>query len=214
MAVFYQVISEIKRGTFTCAVATAAYRSGSNLTLELFDKNQSKIVSYSFDYSKKTGIVFSAIIAPAHTPKCLFDRQILWQTVEDRETKYNSYLATEFTIALPEELTTEQNIELIKEFAQTSFVERGMIADVNFHNEHQNNPHLHIMCPTRVIGGKDRGGKLLTKEKGWNTKATINAIKQEQAQIINKYLKKYGHESRISELPDNVARFDCLRPWL
>lgn len=214
MAVFFQLVSEIRRGTFTCAVATAAYRSGSKLSLEVFDKTLSRYVSYSFDYSQKKGIAFSTIMAPAYAPEWVFDRQILWQTVENRETKYNAHLATEFTIALPEELTPEQNIELVKEFAQTSFVGRGMIADINFHNDHGNNPHLHIMCPTRLIQERDKGGKLLAKQRSWNSKATIKSIKQDQARIINKFLKQHGHSSNVSEIPDNVPRFDCLRPWL
>jgi ATP-dependent exoDNAse (exonuclease V) alpha subunit len=214
MAVFYQVVSEIKRGTFTCAVATAAYRSGSNLNLKLFDKDQSKKVVYNFDYSKKTGIAFSTILAPAYAPEWAHNRQILWQTVEDSETEEDAHLATELTIALPEELATEQNIDLIKEFAQSSFVSRGMIVDINFHNDHQNNPHLHVMFPTRLIEDKNKNGKFLEKEKSWTSQEIINLLKREQAQIINKYLEKYGHSSRVSESPGQRNRFDNLRPWL
>ena len=35
MAVFYQLVSDIMRGTYTCAMATAAYRSGTNLELKV-----------------------------------------------------------------------------------------------------------------------------------------------------------------------------------
>jgi ATP-dependent exoDNAse (exonuclease V) alpha subunit len=214
MAVFFQLVSEIKRGTFTCTVATAAYRSGSKLVLNVLDAKTQIKVSHTFDYSQKKGIAFSKIMAPTDAPEWISDRQILWQAVEDHDEKYNAHLATEFTIALPEELTTEQNIELITEYVQTSFVDRGMIADVNYHNDHNNNPHLHIMCPTRPVHFKKSQPGFLDKEKSWSSKRIRRLLRQEQAQIINKYLKKYGHSSYVSDKPDKIDRFDCLRPWL
>jgi ATP-dependent exoDNAse (exonuclease V) alpha subunit len=215
MAVFYQLVSDIKRGTFTCAMATAAYRSGSHLQLEAVDPHKKVLARYSFDYSKKVGIALSAIMAPENAPDWIFDRQTLWQTVENQENKFNSHLAREYTIALPEELTPEQNIKLVTEFVKTSFVSRDMVADVNFHNDHSNNPHLHIMCPTRSLG-KDRNNKMgfSMKRRDWHTKSVMNSIRQEQANVINKYLAQCGHESRVSHIPDKVSRFDCLRPWL
>jgi ATP-dependent exoDNAse (exonuclease V) alpha subunit len=215
MAVFYQIVSDITRGTFTCAMATAAYRSGSNLKLEIFDKQKKTQINHNFDYSKKLGIAFSKIMAPANAPDWVFDRQILWQTIENLENKFNSHLAREYIIALPEELTPEQNIKLVKEFVKTSFVSRDMVADVNFHNDHQNNPHLHIMCPIRSLEKIENNNIVfLKKRRDWNTKSVINSIRQEQANIINKHLKQCGHDSKVSHIPDGVSRFDCLRPWL
>ena len=111
--------------------------------------------------------------------------------------------------------TPDQNIELIKEFVNSSFVSRGMIADVNFHNDHQNNPHLHIMCPTRtlsIIRGNEYG--FTKKRKDWGNKEVANLIRQEQADFINNYLEKYGYDSRVSHMPDTTNRYQCLRPWL
>jgi ATP-dependent exoDNAse (exonuclease V) alpha subunit len=215
MAVFYQLISDITRGTFTCAMATAAYRSGSLLKLETLDSEKKEKITHSFDYSKKHGIAFSEIMAPPHAPLWVFDRQNLWQTIENLEKEFDAHLAREYTIALPEELTPEQNIQLVTEFVQTSFVSRGMVADVNFHNDHQNNPHLHIMCPTRSLEELENNNVVfLKKRKDWHTKSLASSIRQEQATIMNKHLKENGHDSRISHIPDAVSRLDCLRPWL
>lgn len=215
MAVFYQLLSRITRGTFTCAIATAAYRSGSNLKITIVDKKSQTHTEHQFDYSKKSGIVYSTILAPSSSPDWVFDRQKLWMAVEDREKKYNALLAREYTVALPEELTPEQNIELINEFTNASFISRGMIADINFHNEHHNNPHLHIMCPTRPLSIIHRNKYNFShKRKDWGSKEVINLIRQEQAHFINKYLEKYGHGARVSHIPDRMNRFECLRPWL
>lgn len=216
MAVFYQLVSDITRGTFTCAMATAAYRSGSNLQLKVFEAQKKAQVTYSFDYSKKLGIAYSTIMAPPNAPDWVFDRQLLWQAIEDLESKFNAHLAREYTIALPEELTAEQNIKLVDDFVRTSFVSRGMVADINFHNDHQNNPHLHIMCPTRALGKTTNQNLVafLEKKRDWHTKTIINSIRQEQALVINKHLAQHGYDSRISHISDKVARFNCLRPWL
>ena len=214
MAIFYQTASTITRGTFTCAVATAAYRSGTLLKLNTLDRNQGKRVEHSFDYSTKPGIAFSSILAPAHAPEWVYDRQKLWQTIEDIDSKFNASLAREYTIALPEELTADQNIELVKDFVKNSFVARGMVADVNFHNDHSNNPHLHIMCPTRMLDvtGKKQG--FSTKIKEWGSTSMAKTIRKEQADVINKYLKKYGHSSRVSDVPCSGVNISSLRPWL
>ena len=77
--------------------------------------------------------------------------EYLWQLVEDFEDSPNSELACESVFAIPEELLLEQNIQFIKEFVIESYVEKGMIADVNILNDHANNPHVHIMSPLKFI---------------------------------------------------------------
>ena len=45
----------------------------------------------------------------------------------------NAQTARRFIIALPKELTLEQNIELIRQYCQITFVDKGMIADIAIH---------------------------------------------------------------------------------
>ena len=52
-----------------------------------------------------------------------------WNAVDAAEDKSTSQTARCIIMALPKELTQEQNIELIRNYCQTSFVDRGMIAE-------------------------------------------------------------------------------------
>jgi hypothetical protein len=54
MAIFHHLFSKIIRGGHTCAVATAAYRSGSLLKLKTKFTANYKEQELSFDFSKKT----------------------------------------------------------------------------------------------------------------------------------------------------------------
>ena len=54
-------------------------------------------------------------------------------------------------LALPAELTHEQNIALIRRFVQETFVDKGMCADVAFHDKGDGNPHVHIMLTMRAL---------------------------------------------------------------
>lgn len=49
----------------------------------------------------------------------------------DTGNRIDSRLAREHTIALPIELTSEQNKELVEDFIKSSLVARGMVADYN-----------------------------------------------------------------------------------
>lgn len=121
----------------------------------------------------------------------------------------------EFILSLPEELSAEQNIDLINEFVNESIVSRGMIADANFHNDHANNVHLHIMCPIYFYKEKNTGEMGFADSiEDMLTPDVLEKIREEQAFFINKHLKQNGFDEKVSHLPDPTPRFSCLRPWL
>ena len=80
------------------------------------------------------------------------------------EKGQDAQTARRFIIALPKELTIEQNIELIRNYCQTTFVDKGMIADiaVHFNDEDPPNPHAHILLTMRSM---DEHGKWQVKSK-------------------------------------------------
>jgi hypothetical protein len=71
-------------------------------------------------------------------------------------------------VALPNELTLEQQIELVRDFIRENFVDKGMIADFSVHSGHihdkkdetypfqdlairKENPHAHIQLTARPL---------------------------------------------------------------
>ena len=85
------------------------------------------------------------------------DRETLWNEVEQIEKSKRAQLAYSFDIALQNELTLDENIELAREFCMEQFVARGMIVDLAVHegkskNEDEpDNPHFHVLAPIRAF---------------------------------------------------------------
>lgn len=98
---FHFSISMISRGKSKSAVARAAYISCEKLTNE-WD-------GVTHDYHNKKGLLHSEIFLPENAPKEFLDRSTLWNSVELNEKVSNVQLARNFIIALPKELSVEEN---------------------------------------------------------------------------------------------------------
>ena len=184
MAIYHLSVKIISRGQGRSCVAAAAYRAGEKLR----DERQ----GLNHDYTKKHGVE-SEIIAPANTPSWVNDREKLWNEVDRAETRCNSRTAREINIALPLELSKEQQKELIREYVKESFVDKGMVADVCFHFNDENNPHCHVMLTTREI---DKEG-FNKKNRDWDKKEKVEEWREQWANHSNKALDKAGCEERI-----------------
>lgn len=147
MALYHFSATQIKRSAGQSAIASAAYRAGEKLFSTYYNELS--------DYTNKSGVVHSEIFLPVHAPPEYCDRATLWNAVEHFEKHPQAQLAYSFDIALPNELTMDENIELARTFVQNCFVDRGMIADFAVHApEKENgiqNPHFHVMTTMRPL---------------------------------------------------------------
>ena len=132
----------ISRGKGQSSVASAAYRSASRLV----DERTGEI----HDYTRKQGVIHSEVLTPANTPEWMADRTQLWNAVEAVETRKNSQLAREIQLSLPHELTHDQRRELVRDFVQEQFVDRGMSADINIHLPDRSPPKCFLPTETKV----------------------------------------------------------------
>ena len=213
---FHFNISMISRGKSKSAVASAAYISCEKI------KNEWDGVTH--DYHNKKGLLHSEIFLLENIPKEFQNRSFLWNSVELNEKASNAQLARNFIIALPKELSFEENKKLITEFIQENFVSKGMIADLAIHdesNEGNNNIHAHIMTTLRPINEKgqwqakskkeyildDEGNKILNKNgkpktrkvelTDWNNKGNAEKWRESFAEICNIYLERNNLEKRV-----------------
>jgi ATP-dependent exoDNAse (exonuclease V) alpha subunit len=207
-----KIISRGKGGK--SAVAAAAYRAGEKI------KNERDGMIH--DYTRKTGIVHTEILLPQYSPPEYADRAVLWNAVEHIENRSNSQLAREIEIALPIELSTEQNIALTREYVRRQFVDNGMCADLCVHDKGDGNPHAHIMLTMRPFnedctwGDKQKkvyildnnGNKIYDKAKkqykcnkaqttDWNEQDKAEEWRKAWAEIQNAALKENGHKARV-----------------
>ncbi|MCX7122744.1 MAG: Ti-type conjugative transfer relaxase TraA [Gammaproteobacteria bacterium] len=127
------------------AVQAAAYRSASIL----FDDR----TGMTFDYRDKPNVAHSEILLPAGADAAFADRQFLWNEVERVEIRRDAQVAKDYILALPKELTLEQNIALARQFAHDHFVSKGIPVDLNIHVE-DGNIHAHLLTTTRRLVGK------------------------------------------------------------
>lgn len=166
---FHFSISMISRGKGKSAVASAAYISCQKLIND-WD-------GITHDYQHKKGLLHEEIMLPNHVPKELKDRETLWNSVELNEKAINAQLARNFIIALPKELSLEENKKLIKDFIQENFTSKGMIVDLAIHDESSegnNNIHAHIMTTVRPINDKGE----------WQAKSKKEYVLNEQGEQV------------------------------
>ena len=148
MAIYHLEAKVVGRGAGRAAVAASAYLSCSRLYND-YDGIQ-------HDYTKKQGLVWQEVFLPEYAPQEWQDREKLWNAVEEVETAKDSRLAREFVVALPIELSREQQIELLQDFIREQFVSDGMCADAAIHDTDGHNPHAHILLTVRPL---DERGK-------------------------------------------------------
>ncbi|EOC4586237.1 MobQ family relaxase [Enterococcus faecalis] len=196
-------------------IAMAAYRSGERLYSELYEKE-----NY---YGHRSVKPDAFILKPDYVPEEFDNREYLWNKMELAETSSNAQLCREVNIALPVELSNEDQKELVTKYVQKMFVSKGMIADVAIHRDDSNNPHVHIMLTMRKVDEKgqilnkrkrvpvlDEHGKQVYNEKGqretvsirttdWDKKELLLEAREEWANITNKLLRERGINEQITD---------------
>ena len=213
IAIYHCSIKIVSRGKGKSAVAAAAYRSGEKLTNE-WD-------GLTHDYTKKGGVVHSEILLPAHAPPAFSDRSTLWNSVELSEKSNNAQLAREVEIALPVELSREEQTRLVREYCSSQFVSKGMIADFNLHDTGGGNPHAHILLTMRPLDEKgawlpkskkeyvlDENGEKIRLPSGryktrkvdlvdWNDRENAEVWRRAWADLANEFLERNNRPERI-----------------
>ena len=161
MAIFHLSIKIVSRSSGKGAVAAAAYRAGVKL--------EEKETGYTHDYTRKSSVIYSEIFLPANAPQEYQNREILWNEVQKVEKKSDAQLAREIEVALPVELSREDQITLLRNYIAENFTSAGMCADMAIHEKHvdgktvlHQNPHAHILLTTR---GFKEDGSWAPKEK-------------------------------------------------
>lgn len=205
MAIFHFSGQVISRSQGRNAVAAASYRSAE----KMFDERNGKTQDFT---KKEQDILYKEVLLPKDAPEWMKDRNKLWNEVEKGEKRKDAQLAREFNIALPKELTKEQNIELAKEFVQKEFVAKGMVADLCIHRGHnsgEEQPHIHVMLTMREITKDGNGfGK---KVREWNGREQLEHQREAWAECANKHLAINGHDIRIDHR-SNAERGIDLEP--
>lgn len=192
----------ISRSQGRSATAAIAYR--------VAERIEDRRTGLTFDYAARGGVDHTETLAPDHAPDWVYDRSELWNRVEEAETRKNSQVAREVRVALPAELTHAQRVELVRDFAQEQFVDRGMIADIALHapgrDGDDRNHHAHILLTTREIGPEG----FTTKNRDWNKVEVLEGWREAWARDSNAALERAGIEDRVDHRTLEAQRDEAL----
>jgi len=189
MAIYHFSAKVISRATGASAIASAAYRSAS----ELYDERLGR----HHDFSNKAGVINSEVMLPQGAPERLNDRMILWNEVEAGEKRKDAQLAREVEFSIPREMNEQQGVQLARDFVQKQFVDRGMVADLNVHWDKAKDgtpkPHAHVMLAMRDVGPEGFG----TKNRDWNSTELLKDWREAWSAHVNERMADLGIEGRI-----------------
>ncbi|MBB3458823.1 Ti-type conjugative transfer relaxase TraA [Rhizobium sp. BK313] len=160
MAVPHFSVSIVSRGSGRSAVLSAAYRHCARMEYAREAR--------TIDYTAKQGLAHEEFAVPDDAPAWLRTMiagrsvagasEAFWNRVETSEKRADAQLARDVTIALPAELSAEQNIALMRDFVSRYVTAKGMVADWVYHDA-PGNPHVHLMTTLRPLTEDGFGAK-------------------------------------------------------
>ena len=189
MAIYHFSAKVVSRANGSSAVASAAYRSASELHDDRLNRDH--------DFSNKAGVIHSEVMLPQGAPERLNDRTTLWNEVEAGEKRKDAQLAREVEFSIPREMNEKQGVALARDFVKEQFVKRGMVADLNVHWDKAKDgtpkPHAHVMMTMRDVGPEGFG----KKNRDWNSTELLKDWREAWSAHVNERMAELGLEGRI-----------------
>lgn len=202
------------------AVAAIAYRTASIVT----DNRTGEV----HDYRRKRRVGHSEIILPAGAPAWATHREALWNAAEAAEPRKDARLANEFIVCLPYGLTCEQEIELVRDLAQSITDRHGVAVEFAIHEDNRRRwdgtdkgirgRHAHLLMTTRALTG-DGLSKAKAREFTDHTLGpqTLRYWRERWAIIGNKHLERadlderWDHRTLKAQHDEALERGDLAR---
>lgn len=189
----------MKRSEGMTSVAKAAYHARTRITDDR--------IGETYNFSHRTDLHGHIILAPVSAPAHIIESSsALWNEVERVERQNNGQTARYFDVAIPVELNNDDKKKLVAEYCQKNFVDKGMIADIAFHDLDSNNPHAHVMLTLKTIDPEGFG----KKDRSWNDKKIMIQWRESWATMSNSYLEAAGCEERIDHRSLRTQCADAL----
>jgi len=191
---FHLSVKMVQRSRGRSATAAIAYRAGVEITDER--------TGLRFNYTRKTGISFSEIVLPKGAPEEYRDRSMLWNSVEQAETRKNSAVAREFELALPHDLPRQVREQLASDITHYIVGRFGVPAEANCHDPHprksdedkhsSQNFHVHILTGTRKLTAEGFTDKVRELDSAKTGSFIIEAVRERWASMVNTAYATYN----------------------
>lgn len=199
MAIFHLEFKIVKRSEGMSSCRKAAYHARCRIT----DDRTGNI----YDFSHRSDLFHHQILAPVSAPSHIIESSTaLWNEVERVERQKDGQTARYFDVAIPCELSNEEKIKLVLDYCQKNFVDKGMIADIAFHDLDSQNPHAHVMLTLKPITAEGFG----KKDRSWNDKKNVIKWRESWATFANSYLAAAGSDARIDHRSIKIQHDEAL----
>lgn len=152
-------------------------------------------------YDRRHDVLFYKIFQPNNVPPDFHNPQTLCDEIERAERRYDARTAREFEGSLPNELPTHELISIVSDFIERNFLERGLCAIAAIHEGRnktapsRNNPHVHIIVPTRTVGPD---GFCPKKYQEHDRRMYINIWREQWAFVQNQAYERNGLGMRVN----------------
>jgi ATP-dependent exoDNAse (exonuclease V) alpha subunit len=161
MALYFLNMKTFGRSDGGSAPSAAAYRSGERIRDERTGR--------TYDHTDRQDVMHKEILLPPRFTGAdmswATDRSTLWNAAEAAESRKNARVAREYLIAVPEELSHPQRVDVVRGFAQELAERYGFAVDVavhaprNFQGSDPRNFHAHLLATTREVSSEGLGRK-------------------------------------------------------
>lgn len=192
MANYHLEIRVISRKKGLSVTSQASYISGHELS------DSRTAVTY---HRERNDVSYCRIFHPAIAPSSFDDLQQLCNQIEAAEIRKDARTAREFIGSLPNELSLHQMVHIVCDFVENNFVNQGLCAIVAIHSglnkdePSRNNPHVHIIVPTRTV---DSAGFSKKKDREHDNRKYIAIWREQWAMVQNRAYERNGLDIRIS----------------
>lgn len=160
------------------------------------------------DYTKKKGVLSSAIVLPENAPDRLRDPAVLWAEVDQMAKRSNADLYREWICCFERHLTLEQMESVARQFAESLSAE-GMVVQYALHDAKDNgNYHVHYMAPCRGLDTQGNWQKRKVLPRTFQLDADGNRIPIIDKETGLQKKNKYGRKQWKKEAPVFVDSFN------
>ncbi|MFI4954428.1 MAG: MobA/MobL family protein [Gammaproteobacteria bacterium] len=199
MAIYHLNIKPVSKGGGKNIIAVAAYCRG----VPMYSEQEGEWKDPR-EESNKPEVLHSELSVPDNAPDWvqeLVDLEAaekhagashMWNQVDAQEKRSDARFAREIEIALPIEMTLEENIVALREFVETACTSKGMIVDWSIHWK-DGNPHAHLLLTKREITSEGFGQVV----EAWNARSETVRYREQWADVANRHLMECGHAVRI-----------------
>lgn len=192
MANYHLEIRVISRKKGLSVTGLANYISGRKLSDSRTDMTYRR---------ERHDVPYCQIFHPTIAPPGFDNLQQLCNQIEAAEIRKDARTAREFIGSLPNELSLHQMVHIVCDFVEENFVNHGLCAIAAIHegrnktDPSRNNPHVHIIVPTRTVGPDGFSKK---KDREHDNRKYIAIWREQWALIQNRTYERNGLDIRVS----------------